>query len=724
MRAFAHPPDIRSPRSTWTQCLDLEPGSTLNLPNSGLTEINVHSNMIVRSPLGSDADLIVKYAGTNTVHVEASFKGDLFIAPNATVEIKYGPQVGTFFANQVEVHQDRIVTRRPLSAAVRAEFLPSTLVHQLGEVAPGTTGQAEIASAVLPRTIASCATNPVAFVSYQSSDVLRAQISLSSGFFARTQLPRLPISPTPPSASACLGAPLQGYPGGPRDPLYNYRVLPGGTGYYAVSPYTDNVMSRTSDGRVLELGFAYRSCQDPVPTQSASCPTVMGYLPDDADPANPGCDRSVDPHQCACSTITNPALCFYPKPANPNWTGATDVVCGCLDTTPMNGMNDTFWTCEDRRVEATGLSLRMSSDCGNAWSSQYLDMVTLGLLDGTDGGGTIDRPELYVDPYADRLFVSGSMTPKFGDLTAGAGGLSVMAVGEPKTAATADAISFSVYRNDEWDGGPQVMTTVPDEQARFTDGTLAPFVYVVQAHCGISSGFPLVDIDTPVGWQQVNLRLGRGDDFLCRTAAEPTVPIVNHVPNITVAGIASVPPKVRIAYPALNAAGQQVVRIFVVTLRSSNGYSELQGQVELEGSLEPGLASSHIVFPQLIPVDGVAGSDGRVDTPMVLRYAVLTGDNVNEQAQMLYSGLRSGGRFLGQSSLTNMFHDSMGNPVCGAIDPSSGQPIICGLGDYRYGAFFEKDGTTLRYFTPWTGEVAGKAGIHAIGAAIDVIPSP
>ncbi len=55
------------------------------------------------------------------------------------------------------------------------------------------------------------------------------------------------------------------------------------------------------------------------------------------------------------------------------------------------------------------------------------------------------------------------MTPKFGDLTAGAGG--------PKTAATADAISFSVYRNDEWDGGPQVMTTVPDEQARFPDGS-------------------------------------------------------------------------------------------------------------------------------------------------------------------------------------------------------------------------------------------------------------
>ena len=28
----------------------------------------------------------------------------------------------------------------------------------------------------------------------------------------------------------------------------------------------------------------------------------------------------------------------------------------------------------------------------------------------------LDRPELYVDPYADRVFVSGSMTPVFGGL--------------------------------------------------------------------------------------------------------------------------------------------------------------------------------------------------------------------------------------------------------------------------------------------------------------------
>jgi hypothetical protein len=65
----------------------------------------------------------------------------------------------------------------------------------------------------------------------------------------------------------------------------------------------------------------------------------------------------------------------------------------------------------------------------------------------------------------------------------------------------------------------------------------------------------------------------------------------------------------------------------------------------------------------------------------------------------------------------------MGNPTCGVLDPMSGTyPVSCFIGDYRYGAFFEKQDQTLRFFTPWGGEVAGITGIHAIGAAIDVAP--
>jgi molecular chaperone DnaK (HSP70) len=60
-------------------------------------------------------------------------------------------------------------------------------------------------------------------------------------------------------------------------------------------------------------------------------------------------------------------------------------------------------------------------------------------------------------------------------------------------------------------------------------------------------------------------------------------------------------------------------------------------QTHLEGTLAS--STDHLVFPQLIPVDGAAGSNGRVDTPMVLRYARLSGNGaiVSEEAQILYS---------------------------------------------------------------------------------------
>jgi hypothetical protein len=195
------------------------------------------------------------------------------------------------------------------------------------------------------------------------------------------------------------------------------------------------------------------------------------------------------------------------------------------------------------------------------------------------------------------------------------------------------------------------------------------------------------------------------------------VPIVNHVPNITVTGIPSVPPKVRIAYPALN-SGRQIIQVFVVTLSSTGGYSNLQNEAELELTVTPEASAAYAFFPQLIPVDGAAGSDGRRDTPAVLRYVVRTSQQLSENAIVLYSGLRSNEIVLGNSSLGAMFGTD-----CGVFNPmTSNYPKPCFVGDYRYGAFFEKEGTTLRYITPWSGEAAGKAGIHAIGATVDVVP--
>jgi hypothetical protein len=89
-------------------------------------------------------------------------------------------------------------------------------------------------------------------------------------------------------------------------------------------------MSRLPDGRVLELGFTYRSCQDQPPPQPASCRMAL--------PAG------------ICASGTFPDLCFCADP-DPNWTGASDLVCGCFDRDLNDGINQETYNCEDRRVE-------------------------------------------------------------------------------------------------------------------------------------------------------------------------------------------------------------------------------------------------------------------------------------------------------------------------------------------------------------------------------------
>jgi hypothetical protein len=115
-------------------------------------------------------------------------------------------------------------------------------------------------------------------------------------------------------------------------------------------------------------------------------------------------------------------------------------------------------------------------------------------------------------------------------------------------------------------------------------------------------------------------------------------------------------------------------------------------------------------FWQIAP-DGLAGSSRANDTPVVLRYsAVHPGDDeVTETAVVLYSGLEGEPITLGTWDISNAF----GGPC-----PLEG----CFAGDYRYGAFWQKVGDSLRYFTPWTGEASSGTGIRAHGGFVHVTP--
>ena len=87
----------------------------------------------------------------------------------------------------------------------------------------------------------------------------------------------------------------------------------------------------------------------------------------------------------------------------------------------------------------------------------------------------------------------------------------------------------------------------------------------------------------------------------------------------------------------------------------------------------------------------MGGSSLIFDSPVVLRWSRIQYPNVIEMAQVLYSGLPGPSLSIVPWSIEGTFPDD----DCIADG--------CFVGDYKYGAFYQKVGSTLSYFTPWTG---------------------
>ena len=133
-----------------------------------------------------------------------------------------------------------------------------------------------------------------------------------------------------------------------------------------------------------------------------------------------------------------------------------------------------------------------------------------------------------------------------------------------------------------------------------------------------------------------------------------------------------------------------------------------------------------MMYPQLVHADNVGGSDMRVDTPMILRYSVWTGgDTVQESASPVYSGLLGPELRLANWSVTTATGQSAAE--CAKAD-DKGNVAGCFAGDYKYGGFYRKNGTTLRFFTPWSGASTAPTdggvigGFFAHGGIIDISP--
>lgn len=251
--------------------LDLEPGSAVMMANPA-PRIFVNSNLILRSGLVGTG-LILAYLGSNPASVEASFHGDLFLAPNADLSIK-ADSIGHFFAKNITVFEAVRVWASPFTPAAVQMVVPSSSASNLGPMMPNGGGASEIAGAIVAESATdACGSTPTAFLSFHAGNMYKAAINGTPAFYSASELD-LPTPSTPPTS--CIGSPVP-FTDSKNQAIaswfaYTHRTtatMP----YYSPGGGTDNLTARLSGGRVIEVGFGVRNCFDQPTTQAASCPS-------------------------------------------------------------------------------------------------------------------------------------------------------------------------------------------------------------------------------------------------------------------------------------------------------------------------------------------------------------------------------------------------------------------------------------------------------------------
>jgi hypothetical protein len=326
----------------------------------------------------------------------------------------------------------------------------------------------------------------------------------------------------------------------------------------------------------------------------------------------------------------------------------------------------------------------------------------------------VDRPDLHVDPFDDRVLVSGNWGPGF-NITQ-----NVVVEGRPKSATNANDIQWTVFRNDPSSAvfAPRVMTTVRDERAllSLSPPSYGPFVHFASVYC--FGGKPVLDLETPFGRREWDLVGDNPPDqsLLCDFVRKGTngMPFFGIHFGPSVAAISSAPPRFLVAYSGRTSTDFELTNLFLVTLRSAGGYAE-PPEIRFLGTVRLGDPPvGHVIFPHLVQADHLAGSDLGFDVPIILRVASVFGDTIREHALPFYSGLRGSLHDLASWSLAEAYPSQ----VC---DDST--DFECLVGDYPYGSLMEKSGDTLRFFTPWIGGNPGGAASTSIqGAVFDVDP--
>ncbi len=680
--------------------LTVNPGATINVGGGVAPRIFVGDQLILRSVLAKPG-MILGYLGTSTAHLESAFNGDLFIAPQADVEMKVGGS-GHFFAKNVTVFEGQVVFGPVLSQAALDLIRPADAVGTTTGLF-STEGAAEISSAVLTPGLNLACSADRAFLGFQGAQAMHKPVSAIGTTTAAT----FPFfDPAAPSPSVCLRS---WFP--PMTPAWSIPAAGGNPHYADDGVGTDNLMTRMNGGRVVQAGFTRRYCTDAAATSTAGgCPAVQPTSGTTCNPdplANKACIYGAT--QCQCRAVCpngaefgsglEGATCYNGGHCcSDSCSGATTSTTGtCTRPSPMPPTN---WVCGGlRRVEAGAAGIRMSTDCGGNWTEGAFDPSALGVLTGVgELVRNVDRPEMFWDNFDNRLYLNAIMhrdlngpSPRNLIFSASTTGIS------SASAFVWQPVQPQGVAGDE--NTLRVMTTVLDEQARLANGTLGRYVHLVTARC--ISGRPQVQIYTPFGRKLWDLAEGDTDPAaVCAQVQRGTNgEVFGHSQSgPSIAAVSSVPPTVRIAYTGIagggTAAERAVINVYSLTIKSGVNYGARPTIVrELRVDATP--LTRHSVYPQLIAVDGLAGSDRSVDSPIVLRWSETGGDVVIEKARVIVSGLAGPMRTLATWSASDVY-----GVGCAAGTP----PKDCFNGDYKYGAFHQKSPSTatLSFFTPWT----------------------
>jgi hypothetical protein len=435
----------------------------------------------------------------------------------------------------------------------------------------------------------------------------------------------------------------------------NMPAAPAGCQYEVL--YTDSVMGRLPGGRVMQASIVGQCC--------------LGTPP---------------PFTCS-----NPA------------TPVTNLSGGCS---------------AGRFLTTRALAVHISNDCGANWTDSAIPANGV-----ADTSGTIlnlpflDRPELYVDPFSDRVFLSFRLAQTVLPPCDGLFSNNQIVMVASKGSNTTTALNFSTY--SALAGGPPVtvMASLPSgSTSRFAkfycNGTSPTLDF--ERTAGSGAQFTTSDFSTALA----------GSQFLCPPQLTNGQPggLVNAVGSASMTSTTENTPSYRVVYSGLNGGLQvlHVVRLFLLSTPSFRVtifppsvtvVTNITPILSLEQTIDVSAAGQEVIWGHLIAPDTLGGATVN-DRTTILRWAEVdtATATVRERFQSFFPSTGAG--LQGDLATWTIAPAAFGATACNTT-------TRCFAGDYHYGTFIDKQSNgALRFLATWAAPDATTGRLSAAGSVL------